>query len=117
LSTYAKLTTHTTLKLIVELTFSSSFAERSCPPTEQQTVVCDFADVKTNCGIKRKSGEDSCIKKKQSKQLLFTNVKNVSIAFQKLSGWLDTCSSKQQELGQKLKTALCDDRNFMEPED
>jgi hypothetical protein len=74
---------------------------------------CDRADI----GMKRKSGEDSGVKKKWPKQLFVTDVENVYTAFQKLSGWLDECSSKQRELGQKLKVALGDDGNAMAAED
>jgi hypothetical protein len=82
-------------------------------PIEQQTVVCDLArDGKTDCGLKRKSGDKNIgVKKRVSEQQqpLYVNVENVNTALQKLSGWLDECSSKQQELGQKLKNAVCDD--------
>jgi hypothetical protein len=87
-------------------------------PTEEQTAVYDVArDDKAGCGMKRRSGEDSGVKKKWPKQLFFVNVESVNTALQKLSGWLDECSSKQQELGQKLKIALCDDGNLMGPGD
>jgi hypothetical protein len=82
-------------------------------PPERQTAVCDFArDSKTDCGLKRKSGdEDTGVKKRLSKQQqpVYMNAENFGTALRKLSEWLDDCSSKQQELGQKLKTAICDD--------
>lgn len=87
-------------------------------PSEEQSAVCDVArDGEAGFHMKRKSSEGSGVKKKWPKQLVFMNVENVSTALQKLSGQLNECSSKQQELGQKLKIALNDDGNLMRPED
>jgi hypothetical protein len=86
------------------------------PTPELQTTASDYATVGTaNFGVKRKVHEDIGVEKKRSKQLVFVNVESVNTALQKLSGLLDECSSKQQELGQKLKSAVCGDRNLMEP--
>jgi hypothetical protein len=85
------------------------------PPPGVQTAVSDSAtDGTAVCGVKRKVHEDIGVEKKRSKQLVFVKVEGVNTALQKLSGLLDECSSKQQELGQKLKTAVCGDGNFME---
>lgn len=87
-------------------------------PTEEQTAVYDVArDEKASLCMKRKSAQDGGVKKKWPKQLVFVNVENVNTALQKLSGWLDECYSKQQELERKLKIALLDDGNLMGPED
>jgi uncharacterized protein YoxC len=87
------------------------------PAPELKTVVSgSTTDGTADCGVKRKVHEDIDIEKKRSKQLVFMNVEGVNAALQKLSGSLKKCSSKQQELGQKLKTALHGDGNFMEPE-
>jgi hypothetical protein len=81
-------------------------------PTEEKDAVHDVARYgNAGFGMKRKSHENTDVKKKWPKQLFITNVENVNTALQKLSGWLDECSSKQQELGHKLKHALCDDGN------
>lgn len=86
-------------------------------PTEEQTAVHDVArDSEGSFCMKRKSGEDIGVKKKWPKQLVFMNVENVNTALQKLSGQLNECSKKQQELGQKLKIALYNDGNLMGPE-
>jgi len=85
------------------------------PSPELQTAASDSATVSTaECGVKRKVLEDIGVKKKRSKQLVFVNVEGVNTALQKLSGLLDECSIKQRELGQKLKTAVCGDRNLTE---
>jgi hypothetical protein len=85
------------------------------PSPELQTAASDSATVGTfDCGVKRKVHEDIGVEKKRSKQLAIANVEGVNTALQKLSGLLDKCSSKQQELEQKLKTAVCGDGNLME---
>ncbi|XP_023718896.2 uncharacterized protein LOC111870657 isoform X2 [Cryptotermes secundus] len=87
-------------------------------PTEEQTAAYDVArDGKAGLCMKRKSAQDGDVKKKWPKQLVFMNAENVNTALQKLSGWLDECYSKQQELEQKLKIALLDDGNLVAPED
>jgi hypothetical protein len=89
-----------------------------CYPTEEQAAVYDVArDGKAGFCMKRKWGQDDDVKKKWPKELVFVNVENVNTALQKLSGRLDECSRKQQELGQKLKIALHDDENLVGPED
>jgi len=86
------------------------------PSPELQKAASDSATVGTaDCGVKRKVQEDFGVETKRSKQLVFVNVERVNTALQKLSGLLDECSSKQRELGQKLKTAVCDEGNLMEP--
>jgi hypothetical protein len=101
-----------------EITISSSSAGMLYHPTEEQTAVYDVArDGKAGFCMKRKSGQDDDVKKKWPKQLVFMNVEDVNTALQKLSGWLEECSSKQQELGQKLKIALHDDGNLLGHED
>ena len=85
------------------------------PSPELQTAASDSATVGTaDCGVKRKANEDVGVEEKRSKQLVFVNVQGVNTALQRLSGLLDECSSKQQELGQKLKTAVCGNGNFMD---
>jgi hypothetical protein len=87
-----------------------------CPSPELQAAASDSATGgRAVCGVKRKLQEDFGVEKKRSKQLVFVNVEVVNAALQKLSGLLDECSSKQRELGQKLKTVVCDDGNMMEP--
>ena len=87
------------------------------PSPELQTAESDSATAGTaDCGVKRKVHEDIGVEKKRSKQLVFVNVEGVNTALQKLCGLLDECSSKQQELGQKLKTAVCGNGNLMELE-
>jgi hypothetical protein len=87
-------------------------------PTEEQTAVYDVANEgKAGLCMKRKSGQDGGVKKKWPKHLVSVNVENINAALHKLSEWLDECSSKQQELGQKLKIVLHDDGNLLEPED
>jgi hypothetical protein len=77
-------------------------------PTEEKDAVHGVARYgKAGFGMKRKSDEYMGVKKKWPKQLFITDVENVNTALQKLSGWLDKCSSKQQELKQKLNHALC----------
>jgi hypothetical protein len=84
------------------------------PSPELQTAASVSSAVgTTDCGVKRKLHEDIGVTKKRSKQLVFVNVEGVNTALQKLSGLLDECSSKQQELGQKLKTAVCGNGNLM----
>jgi hypothetical protein len=101
-----------------EITISLCSAGICYHPTEEQATVHDVARYgKAGFGMKRKSGKDRGVKKKWPRQLFITNVENVDTALQNLSGWLDECSSKQQELGQKLKHALCDDGNLMAPKD
>lgn len=86
------------------------------PSPELQTAASDSATVGTaKCGVKRRVLEDIGVEKKRSKQLVFVNVEGVNTSLQKLSELLDECSSKQRELGQKLKTAVCGDGNLMEP--
>jgi len=85
------------------------------PSPELQTAASDSATVgQADCGVKRKVHEDIGVDKKRSKQLVFVKVEGVNTALQKLSGLLDECCSKQQELGQKLKTAVCGDGSSME---
>jgi hypothetical protein len=84
------------------------------PSPELQTAASDSATIgTTDCGVKRKLHEDISVERKRSKELIFVNVEGVNTALQKLSGLLDECSSKQQELGQKLQTAVCGDGNLM----
>jgi len=85
------------------------------PSPELQTAASDSTTVCTaECGVKRKVLEDAGVEKKRSKQLVSVNAEGVNTALQKLSGLLDECSSKQRELAQKLKIAVCGDGNLME---
>jgi hypothetical protein len=99
----------------VNMKISSILSGMRYPSRELQTAVSDSATVgQADCGVKRKVHEDIGVEKKRSKQLVFVNVDGVNTALQKLSGLLNECSIKQQELGQKLKTAVCGDGNSME---
>jgi len=100
---------------VIQSKLSSIPSGMPYPSSELQTAASDSATVGTaDSGVKRKVREDAGVEKKRSKQLVFVDVEGVNTALQNLSGLLDECSSKQQELGQKLKTAVCDDGNLVE---